>query len=280
MRKITTALVVCSMLLVGCAEKDKNVSDKDKSQQQQNKNEETNQSKLEMSTFQSNVETSITSNAIKFRIAVVNSGDKEATFGFLSGQQFDILVKDKNGEKVYQYAEGQTFSQEKTNVVVGPNKAYVWENEWLVDTSLLKEGKYTVESSISVSQINDTIVSSTDVSKLNAASDFNIEHKTTTPTPTKNPVVEGKTGVYKVTGIVSTDKNVYYSVEDGHNVLVDETTVNLKKGTGDTHSFEININIPKENLPTNGTLTLILYSRDVDGAYTPLQTITLEQFTQ
>jgi hypothetical protein len=79
----------------------------------------------------------------------------------------------------------------------------------------------------------------------------------------KNVLVTGKNGTYLVKGKARSQQNgFYYSVEDGHYILVKEQhiKVNEKYPAWSTFSFEVNV--AKEKLPENGTLVLHLYEKD------------------
>lgn len=90
----------------------------------------------------------------------------------------------------------------------------------------------------------------------------------------ENVVVEGKKGEYVVTGEARTKTGTFfYTVEDGHYQYVDETKVNTSGG-----AFEINIHLPKENLPENATLILNLYERDKNGDIQNTLPVVLEMF--
>lgn len=94
----------------------------------------------------------------------------------------------------------------------------------------------------------------------------------------KNVQVEGKSGKYTVQGEASTKEGkFYYTVEDGHNQLVDETIVTLEKKFPESATFQIKISIPKEQLPQNATLILNLYERDSNGNIANTLPVVLEQ---
>lgn len=95
----------------------------------------------------------------------------------------------------------------------------------------------------------------------------------------KNVVVEGKSGEYVVKGEARTKIGTFfYTVEDGHYQYVDETKVYFTKKNSTGGLFEINIELPKENLPNNATLILNLYERDENGKVKNTLPVVLEMF--
>jgi hypothetical protein len=84
---------------------------------------------------------------------------------------------------------------------------------------------------------------------------------------------EGKDGTYKVTGkVTGKPEKLYYAVEDGHNELATETEVVVKDNV-----FTVSLKFDKESLPTNGTITFFMYTKD-GQKIKPLHTTTLQEF--
>lgn len=78
----------------------------------------------------------------------------------------------------------------------------------------------------------------------------------------RNIEVSGDNGEYVVTGEARVFEGVfYYTVEDGHNNLVEETNITVDKGAPAWEPFELKLSLPEDQLPLNGTLTLNLYER-------------------
>lgn len=79
----------------------------------------------------------------------------------------------------------------------------------------------------------------------------------------RNVKVSGRDGIYIVKGEASpaTD-SFYYEVEDGHRIFISEKYVTANKFNSKWVEFKININILKESLPDNGTLTMYFYEKN------------------
>ncbi|WP_400246465.1 hypothetical protein AB3U99_06430 [Niallia sp. JL1B1071] len=63
--------------------------------------------------------------------------------------------------------------------------------------------------------------------------------------------VNGTNGNYVIKGIIPEGKEVYYTVEDGHNELIAKKKVPLSN-----HKFLLEIHLNKKELPANGTVIL------------------------
>ena len=96
----------------------------------------------------------------------------------------------------------------------------------------------------------------------------------------KNVLVSGKNGTYLVKGEARSLQNgFYYSVEDGHNILVQEQYVRVYEKYPLWSTFSIEVKIPIEKLPDNGTLVLHLYEKDPkDNSMLHVYPVILETF--
>ncbi len=80
----------------------------------------------------------------------------------------------------------------------------------------------------------------------------------------RNITVRGSNGNYVVTGEARVyEATIQYEVEDGHYIFL-EGYVTASEGAPDWGTFNININIPEEDLPGYGTLMLILFEESAD----------------
>jgi len=91
--------------------------------------------------------------------------------------------------------------------------------------------------------------------------------------------VLGENGRYTVIGKARVFEAVmHYAVSDGHDVL-DEQMVVLDAGAPAWAPFELNIEIPKEKLPVNGTLMVELFEYSAkDGSRVNEWFVVLEKF--
>lgn len=95
----------------------------------------------------------------------------------------------------------------------------------------------------------------------------------------RNIEVSGKNGEYVVQGEANTSAGIfYYTVEDGHDYIVEEMKVELSNAKGVWETFTINLSIPEENLPQKGALTLELYEKIDDQSTNNELFIKLDEF--
>ncbi|XJZ28156.1 hypothetical protein ACF5W4_04985 [Bacillota bacterium Lsc_1132] len=88
--------------------------------------------------------------------------------------------------------------------------------------------------------------------------------------------VQGSGGRYTVTG--KAKGNYFYTVEDGHNVLVPEKILLKKVDKLKWTPFKVKIILAKKQLPPNGTIVLYAYERDSQGKMVRGYSILLEKF--
>lgn len=66
----------------------------------------------------------------KFTVALKNNGSEKAEFTFMTGQKFEIEVKDLTGRNVYVYSRDRMFTQAIETIILEPGEEKVWEAEW------------------------------------------------------------------------------------------------------------------------------------------------------
>ncbi|MBU8877430.1 intracellular proteinase inhibitor [Bacillus sp. FJAT-29790] len=82
----------------------------------------------------------------------------------------------------------------------------------------------------------------------------------------RNVKVIGGKGSYVITGETRpVNREYFYTVDDGHKELISVKKENTKLNFPNWSPFRIEVNIPREKLPQNGTLILNLFERSHDG---------------
>lgn len=96
----------------------------------------------------------------------------------------------------------------------------------------------------------------------------------------RNVSVTGSRGNYVVTGEARVfEATIQYEVEDGH-FLLQQGFVTASEGAPGWGAFTIDIRIPEESLPANGTLMLILFEESAkDGSRLHETPVILETFS-
>ncbi|WP_051353045.1 BsuPI-related putative proteinase inhibitor [Thalassobacillus devorans] len=227
------------------------------------------------------------SDKVTFSFSMENQGDKRYDLGFSSGQKYEIVVKNGEGEEVYRYSKGQMFTQALETKTIAPGESISFEEVW---SKGVKPGDYDVAISIEVHSINGK---SLEAKPFKVTKAFTVEGKQTTEQQGKNPEdfimdgeafrnleVSGENGSYVVTGEARVFEGSFvYNVEDGHNMLIENTTHQVEEGAPSWSSFKLEIELNKDEIPESGSLTLTLFEIDPKtGNPTNVNYIPLEQF--
>lgn len=96
----------------------------------------------------------------------------------------------------------------------------------------------------------------------------------------RNVTVSGENGAYTIEGEARVHEGSFiYTVEDGHYVLVEPTSVQVVEGAPAWSSFEIEIDISEEDLPTYSSLTLTVFEESAeDGSPVHVNHLLLQKF--
>ncbi|MCA1011306.1 BsuPI-related putative proteinase inhibitor [Halobacillus halophilus] len=96
----------------------------------------------------------------------------------------------------------------------------------------------------------------------------------------RNVTVSGENGTYTIEGEARVHEGSFvYTVEDGHYVLVEPTSVQVAEGAPAWSSFEVEIDIPEKDLPGFGSLTLTIFEESAeDGSPVHVNNLLLEKF--
>ncbi|MDC3417227.1 BsuPI-related putative proteinase inhibitor [Aquibacillus salsiterrae] len=212
--------------------------------------------------------------AITFNIEIINNNDEAVTLKFSSGQQYEITVENEKGEKVYQLSDSKAFADAIVEQVIDPSDKLTWTEGW--DEPALEPGTYTVNYTLLPDQVNQQTV---EANLFQIESTFDVGQDSSDNSVFRNVKVNGQAGKYTITGEVqASSSEFYYNVEDGHNMLVEETKVEVESKEA-WNSFELEISISDDILPTNGTLTLVLYEKSIDnGGPTSSKYLPLDRF--
>ena len=81
-----------------------------------------------------------TGSKVEISLNIKNKTKKEKTIHFNTGKRFDFIVKNSQGNKVYQYSDGKMFNQMAGTETIKPGKALSYKEK----VPGLKKGKYTV----------------------------------------------------------------------------------------------------------------------------------------
>lgn len=212
---------------------------------------------------------------IVFTIKLRNESLQDITLPFGSGQKYEIIVQNEQGEEVYVYSADKMFTMALEMVDLKAGETLEWQEEWDLAAyeQVISPGTYKAMVEVMVLLDSEELKETIDPEQLKVEKEFVIEAFDETEEEGasaqqggysneafQNVVVEGERGHYRVTGLARVFEGSFmYAVSDGHNYLLEEAAM-IKEGDSTQFSpFELEINIPEENLPENGTLTLELF---------------------
>ncbi|MCP3032006.1 hypothetical protein LF817_11685 [Halobacillus sp. A1] len=233
---------------------------------------------------------------ITAEFSITNDAEEPVILGFNSSLKYDVIIENQDGEEVYQYSEGQAFTQQLTMDELEPGDK-LEANETVNED--LPPGNYNVTMTFLVTSINDqpfeskpfeiseqiTIGEGGETSSGSEEAEELDEELETSQGENgeafRDLNLEGENGSYTVSGEVSAkDGEFFYMVEDGHNLLIEEEAVQVEDPGAEWSSFETEVTIPKEDLPNRGALIMTMYNKDEEGQRTQENFVPLDNFDE
>ncbi|MEF7562238.1 hypothetical protein FZD47_13860 [Bacillus infantis] len=210
----------------------------------------------------------------EIKVGLINSSDQAQVFEFPTSQRYDLIIRDKSGEIVYDASAGKSFLQAIQYLKLNPGEFVSWTESWDYETASgrVGEGSYSAELSIPLKRKGENHASVV------------LRDKAQLDVPEENPAfrkveVSGENGVYEVRGEARAETGrFYYTAEDGHQVLAGEAAGPSDSKFPDWSPFHFKINIPEKSLPENGTVILSLYEKDKEGRVIHTYAAVLENF--
>ncbi|MGM8214693.1 BsuPI-related putative proteinase inhibitor [Bacillaceae bacterium W0354] len=223
---------------------------------------------LEQLSFSTDVKTDV--NSVSFKMSLENKGEEPIDLSFSSGQQFEIVVKDQEtNEEVYRYSEDKAFTLALITETLEPGDVKTWEEKWdyTKDGQRVEAKDYDVDielvlhgvegNDLEQNLLNDQTTISVPV--IESTESQNEQDEIADSEHFRNIKVSGTNGSYTVTGEARVFEGVFqYNVEDGHHILVEEQTVQTA-GAPEWGTFELDIEISEDKMPSYGVLMLVLY---------------------
>jgi hypothetical protein len=196
----------------------------------------------------------------EIQFTVYNNTSAKMTLEFPSSQFFDYEVVDQAGNKVYRYSDNKAFLQAIQKITLTSGQTKVWRDNWDYKSSNGKRvsaGSYTIKGTLMVKEMNGKPIEG----KLVQEEKMTVESENPS---FRNVGVSSLDGAYSVTGEAKvTAGSFYYTVEDGHNILKEETLVKVNKEYPNWTSFTFTFDLASDNLPKDRPVLLNLYERDL-----------------
>ena len=199
---------------------------------------------------------------VEIQMKVQNSSSKEITLEFPSSKFFDYVIRDEGGRELYKYSEGKSFLQAIQRINLKSGETKIWRDKWNYQThgKRVPAGKYTLKVNLLLKSINGQPAN---VDRLKTV-EFKINEEN--PSFKKVELIK-KESSYIVKGEAKVSAGCfYYTVEDGHKILVEETLVKVNKEYPNWAAFSFRLNFDPSKPDGNRPLLLNLYERDLkDG---------------
>jgi uncharacterized protein YcfL len=229
------------------------------------------QKQVEEKVIKTNLETSLQvrqeSDKLVFDISLMNKGNDMVELTFSSGQKYEIVVTNDQGEEVYRFSEGKMFTQALQLIELKAGDQVNWTEEWnmTAEGQGIANGAYTVEAEVLI-QEDDKL--SIEPKQLTAQEKVNIELSSTANElenkAFRNIKVEGSKGSYVVTGEARVfEATFHYAVTEGHKYYI-EGWATVAEGGPSWSPFTLELKIPEDQLPVNGSVILELYEESAD----------------
>ncbi|SFA79069.1 MULTISPECIES: BsuPI-related putative proteinase inhibitor [unclassified Bacillus (in: firmicutes)] len=188
------------------------------------------------------------------RLKVENQTSEKLKLEFPTSQFYEYIVKNQKGKEIFRYSNGRSFLQAIQQIELDPGEEKIWEDRWTYPVGT-KPGDYVIEAVLKASILNDR----PSQKEIRAETSVKIGLK---EEAFRGIVVSGSGGKYTVQGEISPSlTEFFYLVEDGHHQWISERKVDLGKPSGKWRKFKLNITVPSNVLPENGTLILFLYEK-------------------
>ncbi|MFD1017826.1 BsuPI-related putative proteinase inhibitor [Thalassobacillus hwangdonensis] len=219
---------------------------------------------------------------VLFDFSLTNEAEETYKLGFSSGQKYEIIVTDANGKEVYKYSDGKMFTEALEYVTFNGGDTQEFQEEW---TEGVVPGNYEAMITIKVMSINDQPLESEPFTttvpfEIGEGATQNDSDQSAGEEAFRNLQVSGEDGSYTITGEARVFEGQFrYNVEDGHNILIEDTVVEVDEGAPAWASFSFEITLSEDQLPDNGSLTLTIYQvNPSDGRPTNVNYVPLESF--
>ncbi|WP_192930203.1 BsuPI-related putative proteinase inhibitor [Alkaliphilus pronyensis] len=89
----------------------------------------------------------VNDDGVKFNFELTNNSSTAQTLEFSSGQQFEVVIQDEDGNEVYRYSDGKFFTMALIYEELNPQASIGWSDTWDKkdkNGNLLEKGSFTV----------------------------------------------------------------------------------------------------------------------------------------
>ncbi|WP_170006699.1 BsuPI-related putative proteinase inhibitor [Bacillus fonticola] len=194
-----------------------------------------------------------------FELRLYNAGEEREEIKFETEQLYELQVYTNSGESIYTCSADKQFSDKPMTKTVKPLETLTFKEVWTYPSEKeLQPGTYKVKVTLLASELNGE--------KLEKSVWIDEEKW---ELPERNESFRrirtyGEEGHYVVKGEANVNSGVFYfTVDDGHTMLVDEKVLTVQKKEGWV-PFRVEITVPPSSLPDNGAVLATFYERSID----------------
>ncbi|WP_456271831.1 BsuPI-related putative proteinase inhibitor [Bacillus sp. AK031] len=197
------------------------------------------------------------------QLMATNTSAETVTMEFPSSKFYDYEIKNAEGKTIYKYSDNKSFLQAIQLITLKSGETKTWRDKWnfLSNGKRIPSGVYSIKASIFVKSINGKPA---DIERVKQE-EFSVGDEN----PSFKDVGLSKSGqTYKFKGKAKVSAGCfYYMVEDGHNIVIEETLVKVNKKRPNWADFSFSFELDPESISDNNRpLILNLYERDLkDG---------------
>jgi hypothetical protein len=197
------------------------------------------------------------------QLMVTNTGTETVTMEFPSSKFFDYEIRNEEGQTIYKYSDNKSFLQALQFITLKAGETKTWRDKWnyLSNGKKVPAGEYTINAAIFVRSINGKPA---DIERVKNA--VFIVGETN---PSFRDVELSESGqTYQLKGKAKVSAGCfYYTVEDGHNIIIEETLVKVNKKHPNWAEFSFTFELDPENISDNNRPVMLnMYERDLkDG---------------
>ncbi|GAA0314594.1 hypothetical protein GCM10008967_01390 [Bacillus carboniphilus] len=187
----------------------------------------------------------------EFIITLRNTSKQKQTFLFTTSQTFEIQVTNlETKETVYTYSANKSFLQALQTLQLKPDESKQWKDRWVYPDGKKPVGDHLVRVSLVAKSVNKKPLSPSERT-IEKVVTYTREHPTI-----QNVSVEKRYEGYYITGTIQSNQNVYFSLDDGHHVFIQDKAIPVK-----SHNFSILV--PYKEIPANtkGTIVLTIHGK-------------------
>ncbi|MCR6107375.1 hypothetical protein HXA34_13800 [Salipaludibacillus agaradhaerens] len=152
-------LLMTASVMAACGQGGNDGTNSEKSQQSEENIESGGNDVIEYEGLSYKTEAEEVNDQLVVRLKLENITEDEKTVTFPSGHQFDVIIKDESGSKLYDFAEGMMFTQALIAEEISPGEELVFEVEW--NKSEADFSSLTIETKLNIYEIDNEEVENT-----------------------------------------------------------------------------------------------------------------------